>query len=61
MDCNMPIMDGFKSSLEIKKLDTLYDFNTYIVALTAYTTDSFKEKSQVCGMDIFINKPVNSS
>ena len=45
MDCNMPVMDGFKASNEIKKLDTIYDFNSYIVALTAYTTENFKEKS----------------
>ncbi|CDW74528.1 multi-sensor hybrid histidine kinase [Stylonychia lemnae] len=60
MDCNMPIMDGFKASQEIKKLDTTNNNQIYIVALTAYTTENFKEKSIECGMDLFINKPVNS-
>eukprot|EP00347_Sterkiella_histriomuscorum_P012729 403367440 len=60
MDCNMPIMDGFHSSQEIRKISLYQQFEPYIVSLTAYTTDNFKDKSKQCGMDCYINKPVNA-
>lgn len=60
MDCNMPVMDGFQATLEIKKLCEIYNFEIHIVALTAYTTELFREKSMSSGMNEFINKPVNS-
>lgn len=40
MDCNMPIMDGFQATKEIKKLNL--NPQPIIVALTASTTDSLK-------------------
>eukprot|EP00347_Sterkiella_histriomuscorum_P016217 403354040 len=60
MDCNMPIMDGFQATQEIRQLALENNFEVYIVALTAYTTENFKDKSVQYGMDLFINKPVNS-
>lgn len=57
----MPIKDGFQASLEIRKLIKTTSLQPYIVALTAYTTDNFKEKSKASKMDNFINKPVDAS
>ncbi len=56
MDCNMPVMDGFQATQEIRKLlgDTIH-----IVALTAYNTEDFKKKCFEMGMDNFLTKPVN--
>ena len=42
MDCNMPVMDGFQATEVIKKLENSNNFSTYIIALTAYTTENFK-------------------
>jgi CheY-like chemotaxis protein len=49
MDCNMPIMDGFNSSL---KINELYQDNEetsvkapIIVCLTAYVSDEVKKKA----------------
>ena len=42
MDCNMPIMDGFQATIEIRK-----HFNSseiYIAALTAYASEAFEQK-----------------
>ena len=44
MDCNMPVMDGFQATKELIS----FLGNTQkplIAALTAYTTESFEEKS----------------
>jgi len=42
MDCNMPIMDGFEASKKIRDIQEIDQRSLYIVALTAYTDDSFK-------------------
>eukprot|EP00347_Sterkiella_histriomuscorum_P016734 403352055 len=66
MDCNMPLMDGFQATLEIRKLEeTLkYQFQDYqqihIVALTAYSTDMFSKKCYDSGMNEFQTKPVSA-
>jgi PAS domain S-box-containing protein len=53
MDCNMPVMNGFDATKEIRKLKK----TTYIVALSA---DVMYENEKACinaGMDYFIVKP----
>ena len=71
MDCNMPIMDGFQASVQIR--DMIFQHNyaflqqrpllrieaPQIVALTAYNTDAFKEKCFSAGMAKFLTKPMN--
>jgi CheY-like chemotaxis protein len=57
MDCNMPVMDGFQATAEIRKLQSKCPI--YIVALTAYSTESFKEKAFQCGVDAFLTKPIS--
>jgi CheY-like chemotaxis protein len=43
MDCNMPIMDGFQATFEIKEFITEKqnpgDYEPKIIALTAYSTE----------------------
>jgi CheY-like chemotaxis protein len=57
MDCNMPVMDGFQATIEIRKLNPKEPI--YIVALTAYSTDAFMQKAFQCGVDAFLTKPIN--
>ena len=60
MDCNMPVMDGFTATQEIKKLlENEIETHLSIIALTAYSTDSFKTKCISSGMDGFLSKPIN--
>lgn len=40
MDCNMPVMDGFQATQQIRMLNL--DPEIHIVALTAYTTEQFR-------------------
>ena len=58
MDCNMPIMDGFQATSRIKEY--LGEQRIVIVALTAYTSQSFKEKCLGAGMDGYLTKPISS-
>lgn len=56
MDINMPLVDGYSATLEIRKRKDTY---TPIIAMTAYTLSSDQEKCREAGMDDFIAKPVN--
>lgn len=60
MDCNMPIMDGFEATKEIRKLDFIDQDRMGIIALTANTNDSYKIRGRECGMNDFLSKPVSA-
>lgn len=53
MDIQMPIMDGYKSTSEIRKFDT----KTPILALSANVFIEIKDKIEESGMNGFIFKP----
>lgn len=56
MDCQMPVMDGFEATKEIRKTEIKKNF---IVALTANAYEEDKEKCLQAGMDEFLAKPIN--
>lgn len=60
MDCNMPIIDGFEATRIIRNLEQDLSKRMEIIALTAYSTDVFVQKSLKSGMNGFISKPVMS-
>lgn len=55
MDIDMPVMDGWEATIEIRKKDK----SIPIIALTAYNEGSFKKKSFEVGMNLFLSKPYN--
>lgn len=55
MDIHMPIMDGFESSLHIRKFDT----KTPIIALSAAVLPEDREKSEKSKMNGHLSKPIN--
>jgi signal transduction histidine kinase/CheY-like chemotaxis protein len=57
MDCQMPVMDGFEATRQVRKLETAR--RTPIVALTAGALQSDEEMCLRSGMDAFITKPVD--
>ena len=57
MDCNMPEMDGFEATREIKAMVN----PPRIVALTASAMAEDKEKCKLAGMDGFLSKPISKS
>ena len=60
MDCQMPEMDGFDATREIRKLDirALYDQHLPIVAMTANVMSGDRERCLEVGMDDYVGKPV---
>jgi CheY-like chemotaxis protein len=55
MDIDMPVMNGWDATIEIRKRDP----NIPIIALTAYSEESFRKKSFEAGMNMFLSKPYN--
>jgi CheY-like chemotaxis protein len=60
MDCQMPEMDGFDATREIRNLDirTLYDQHLPVIAMTANVMSGDRERCLEVGMDDYIGKPV---
>ncbi len=60
MDCNMPILDGFKATVEIQRNQIHLKENERIkiVALTAEGPQTGLSKCKEAGMVDFINKPI---
>lgn len=58
MDLQMPVMDGYQATKAIRALATNVK-NIPIIALTATTQSSVKEKAIESGVDSFISKPFN--
>lgn len=60
MDCQMPEMDGFDATREIRKLDikALDQKHLPVVAMTANVMSGDRERCLEVGMDDYIGKPV---
>jgi signal transduction histidine kinase/CheY-like chemotaxis protein len=57
MDCQMPVMDGFEATRQVRLRET--GRRTPIVALTAGALQSDEERCLRAGMDAFISKPID--
>ncbi|MCW7468679.1 PAS domain-containing protein [Leptospira kanakyensis] len=61
MDLQMPVMDGYTATVEIRTLEKKLDIRTPIVALTAGAFFSVKDTAMESGMDDFLTKPISSA
>ncbi|MGN0699497.1 MAG: response regulator [Oscillospiraceae bacterium] len=59
MDIQMPKMNGFMATREIRTLSDNRKANIPIIAMTANAFDEDKKSAYECGMNGFIAKPIN--
>jgi PAS domain S-box-containing protein len=62
MDCQMPGMDGYETTQEIRRREALAGEGrqrTPIVAITANVMERDLERCLECGMDAYLTKPIN--
>ena len=58
MDCQMPVLDGWETTLRIRQNEAGGDRHVPIIAMTAGGNQADRDRCSNVGMDDFVPKPV---
>lgn len=58
MDCRMPVLDGWETTLRIRRNEAGGDYHVPIIAMTAGGNQADRDRCSDVGMDDFVPKPV---
>ncbi|MBC7464668.1 MAG: response regulator [Bdellovibrio sp.] len=61
MDCQMPVMDGYRAAQAVRKLEKSIGRHTPIVAVTANALDDDRQRCVDAGMDDYLAKPISGT
>lgn len=60
MDCQMPNMNGFDASQQIRRMEQIQKLNkSIIIGVTADTSRATRKRAKECGMDQLVYKPIS--